>query len=195
MIAGVFLAAGRGRRFGSDKLLYEIEGLPLVQHSLNACLGSNLSKIYAVLDPGSDSVSEIVRQSPDDLGKIAIVWNPHAERGMMSSVKSGLRSVDTRMQGAMIVLADMPFVTTELINLLVSRFEDTNGIVIPECAGVSYHPRVVPRRLFGEFLRLGDGDKGSKVIDRHRKEIVSLETGDRRTFLDIDTVEDLDSLG
>jgi len=191
MIAGVFLAAGQSRRFGSNKLIHEIEGLPIVQHSLDACLRSDLLKIYVVLSPGSETLAQIVDQLPDEQHKITIVWNERAEHGMMSSLKCGLQSLEPQLQGAMVILADMPFVTTELINLLVSRFEDTNGIVIPECAGVLYHPRVIPRRLFDDFLRLGDDDKGSKVIDQFRSDIVRLKTDDLHTYVDIDAVEDL----
>lgn len=195
MIAGVFLAAGRSRRFGADKLTHKIKGLPLIQHSLNVCLKSSLSRIYVVLGSGSETLAEIVTQSIDNEQKITIVWNENAERGMMSSLKRGILSLEPQVQGAMVILADMPFVTTGLVDLLASRFEDTNGIVIPQCDGVLYHPRVIPRRLFPEFLALGDGDRGSTVIDRFHGDIVRVKTGDRHTYVDIDAIEDLDSMG
>ena len=35
MIACILLASGFGRRFGSNKLLYEVHGIPMYQHALH----------------------------------------------------------------------------------------------------------------------------------------------------------------
>jgi molybdenum cofactor cytidylyltransferase len=192
MIAGVFLAAGQSKRFGADKLLYEFKGRPLVHHSLEACLASRLAKIFVVVPAEAAAFERAVGGAPGDQAKITTVRNERPERGMTSSLREGLASLDPEYDGAMIVLADMPFVTARLINELIAKFEETNGIVIPECDGELYHPRVIPRRLFSEFLRLKDDERGWAVIDKFSGDIVRVQIGEKTDYFDIDTARDLD---
>jgi molybdenum cofactor cytidylyltransferase len=191
MITGVFLAAGQSTRFGSDKLLHELDGRPLVAHGLAAAINSRLDEIVVVVGSDASLLENAIRDVPAGRDRIRIVRNDHAERGMMSSLKSGLRAVPKTSAGAMVILADMPFVTSELIDNLIERFEDTNGIVIPECDGVFCHPRVIPKRLFSEFFDLEDGGKGQAVIDRHSDDIVTLVADNKTSFIDIDDARDL----
>jgi molybdenum cofactor cytidylyltransferase len=191
MIAGVFLAAGQSKRFGSDKLLHELDGLPLLYHSLRAPIESRLPRVYVVLRAGIPALEQTLNSVPDLEGKITLVTHGQADLGMMSSLKKGLQSLGSRYEGAMIILADMPYITAELIDRLISEFERTNGIVIPECNGELYHPRVIPKRLFPEFLRLGDDEKGSKIIDRFGADVVTVTVGTKTNYVDIDDVGDL----
>jgi molybdenum cofactor cytidylyltransferase len=194
MIVGVFLAAGAAKRFGSDKLLYEFKGEPLFSHSLRACLASLLPKIYVILGPGSTGLERAIRRLPDDSRKLILTQNPNPERGLMSSLKTGLRRLSPSHEAAMVVLADMPFVTAEIINALLSAFDKGNGIVVPECDGELYHPRLIPRRLFTEFLRLDDKQSGMKVLRKFAGDVVGVRIGDRRSYIDIDNLEDVEGV-
>ncbi|MEJ2722578.1 MAG: NTP transferase domain-containing protein, partial [bacterium] len=130
-VAAVLLAAGRGERFGSNKLLFDLDGRPLVTHALSAVLASCLTKIYIVVDGTDPSVERVVDSfarehdgpvvssrdadggpGPQTAAKrIQMVRNPEPSRGMMSSVKLGLKAIDPSYQAAMVVLADMPYVS------------------------------------------------------------------------------------
>jgi molybdenum cofactor cytidylyltransferase len=194
MIIGIFLAAGESRRFGSNKLLYEIGGEPLVCHGLNQCVASRLPEIRVVVGTNAPDVeAEIDRRFKNDL-KIQIDRNEDPVRGMMSSLKTGLRQVDGRCDGAMVLLADMPLITAIMINDLIGAFEKHDAIVVPECGGELQHPRVIPKRLFPEFLELGDDQKGTTVIERHRGDIVRVSVGIELNYIDIDKPEDIDTL-
>jgi molybdenum cofactor cytidylyltransferase len=194
MIVGIYLAAGESRRFGSNKLLHEIGGEPLVCHGLNQCVASRLSEIRVVVgtDP-ADVEREIARRFKGEL-KIQIDRNENPTRGMMSSLKTGLRRVAGRCDGAMVLLADMPLVTVTMINELIDAFEKRAAIVIPECGGELRHPRVIPERLFPEFLELADDGKGTDIIERHRGEVVRVPVGSESNYIDIDKPEDIENL-
>ena len=192
MITGIFLAAGQSMRFGSDKLLHDLDGRPMVAHSLAAAVKSRLPEIVVVVGSDASALEHVVRGVPGAPDRIRIVRNEHAERGMMSSLKHGLRALGSASDAAMVILADMPYVTAELIDSLVEKFEDTNGIVIPECDGVFYHPRVIPKRLFSEFLALADDGQGQSVIDKHGEDIVTVTVQKKTSFIDIDEARDLE---
>ena len=193
MIAGVSLAAGEGRRFGGHKLLARVGDEPLFWYGLTQCVASRLAEIRVVVDPSAGVEREIARLFPDE-PRIRVDHNATPGRGMMSSLKIGLRAVPARCDGAMILLADMPLVTAIMINGLIGEFEDHPAIVIAECGGEPRHPRIIPRRLFPEFMDLADDEKGWKIIEKHRKDIVRVPTGSELNYIDVDTPEDLDAL-
>jgi molybdenum cofactor cytidylyltransferase len=195
MIAGIYLAAGESRRFGGEKLLYSLEGMPLFWYGLSQCVASKLPEIRVVVGTGAAELeSEIERLFPGE-PKLRIDRNHDPGRGMMSSLKTGLRSVEGRFEGAMVLLADMPLVTAAMINELIAAFEKDRKITIPECDGELRHPRIIPKRYFAEFLALGDDERGTAVLDGHPEEVVRVPLGSRLNYVDVDRPEDLDVFG
>lgn len=188
MIAGVVLAAGAARRFGADKLMHALDGRPVIFHVLSAATASRLAAVHVVLPPGGGLEREIARAFGSD-PKIRCVHNPDPERGMTSSVKVGLRAVGAACDGAMVILGDMPFVSTGIIDRLVTEFDEHPGLVVPACGGRIRHPRVIPRALFADFLRLADGERGATVFDRHP--VREVPVGDESNYADIDRASDL----
>lgn len=192
MIAGVFLAAGRGERFGSNKLLHDVRGKPVVFYSLKSCVQSSLPRIYVVTDAGDRSVSPVVERHFPGNKKISIVQNASPERGMMSSLKLGIEAAGDA-DGVMVCLADMPQVTPGLINTILGAFEK-GKIILPVLENRPRHPRILPREIFSDFLRLDDDKKGTEVLVRHEDKIVRLETGNSASYLDVDSLSDLEKL-
>ncbi len=192
MIAGVFLAAGQSQRFGTHKLLYEVKGKPLIYYSLKSCVDSFLPEIYVILGTQSKALESTINRF-FDRKKIKIVLNEEPKRGMISSLRKGICSLEAKYQGAMIFLGDMPFVTPEIINILLNTFE--NNIIIPECDEELHHPRIIPAKLFPEFLQLNDDEEGMKVIKKFKNDIIKVKTGNKINYIDIDQMQDLDSIG
>ena len=194
MISGIFLAAGRGVRFGERKLMLEVNGRPLYYYALRNCVESRLAHVIVVLGDGREELSGSIGLLFDGTDKISIVENRDFEQGMMSSLKKGIRSLGSGCRGAMVLLADMPLVSPEIIDALLDMFEEEETIVVPECQGEKYHPRIIPARLFPDFLRLGDDEKGTKILDEHSGEIARVTTGCMTDYVDVDRMKDLDSI-
>ena len=194
MIAGLYLAAGSSTRFGSDKLLHEVAGMPLYALGLSQAAASRLVEVLVVVGPDADDLERDIARRFADEAKIGVERNENAARGLMSSVKAGLRTVAGRCDGAMVLLADMPLVTAIMINELIEAFGRGPSIVMAECNGESRHPRIIPSRLFPEFMGLADDEKGTKIIDKHRDEILAVSVGSDLNYIDVDTPEDLKTL-
>ena len=191
MIAGIFLAAGRGARFGSNKLLHEIDGKPIVCHGLQAAVDSQLPRIYTVLGNQRLEMKQTIGEYFPRHPKITIVDNPGFKGGLMSSLKSGLQGLDDQFEAAMVMLADMPFITAGAIDDLIRAFETRPGIVMPVHEGTYYHPRIIPRPLFGAFLELDDDGSGVEVIGRFADRVVAVPVKDLSMYRDIDTPSEL----
>jgi molybdenum cofactor cytidylyltransferase len=194
MIAGLYMAAGESSRFGSDKLLHPLEGMPLYAFGLSQALASRLGEVRVVLGPESARLEGDIAERLAGEPKLHIDRNDDPARGMMSSLKTALRRVTGRCDGAMVLLADMPLVTAIMIDALIDAFDERAAIVIAESGGEPRHPRVIPERLFPEFLGLADDEKGTKVIDKYPGDIVRVPIGSELNYLDVDTPEDLKAL-
>jgi len=194
MVAGLYLAAGEGARFGAAKLLHELDGRPLFCHGLAACVVSRLDEICVVTGEDPTPINAAIGRFFPGEKRIRVIVNRRAQAGMMSSLKAGLESLTVNCEGAMVLLADMPMVTGTIIDELLRVFEQRNEIVVPEHAGALRHPRVLPRELFPEFLALGDDERGMGIVEKHRDRVVTVEIGDESNYVDIDTPSDLNRL-
>jgi molybdenum cofactor cytidylyltransferase len=191
-IAAIVLAAGRSSRFeGGNKLLAEFEGRPIIHHVMKAVAASPVDEIILVTAAFGGKIFAAAGQ-----GHWRSVVNPDAEDGISSSIQYGLSHLECDVAGALILLADMPRVSPEMIERLCEAFITSKGtaIVFPQSAeGKQGNPVLWPRGLFPELMAL-TGDIGARaILARHQAlhQAIAADTGD--AFYDVDTVSDLGS--
>lgn len=194
MVPGIFLAAGEGKRFGAEKLLFPLDGEPLFIRSLRASCESSLEEIVVVLGHDAEKIEQAIREYILDLRKIKIVINPRYKEGMISSFNSGLSVLNGDEKGALMILADMPFVRSATIDKLI-RSWNGRDFLIPEINGEKRHPRIIPRILFKEFLEMGSLHSGMAVLEKNRDLIKTLSFVNDKEFRDIDQLSDIPEHG
>jgi molybdenum cofactor cytidylyltransferase len=185
VIAGVVLAAGISRRFGSQKLLASVGGAPLVRRTAQALVGSALDEIVVVV--GSDA--EAVRAVLDGL-PVRVVMNPAYAGGMSTSLRAGIDALGSGVDAAIVALADQPGVGAPIVDPIIARYRaDRAPIVAPIYrGGVRGNPVLFDRAVFSE-LRDVTGDEGGRSVvakDPSRVALVEFE---------IDMPEDIDVVG
>lgn len=180
------LAAGRSSRMeGPNKLLALFDGVPLVRRTVLRTKHSNVSGVSVV----SGHQSEKITQALSDLD-VNISPNPDFATGLSSSLRSAVLNTPDNAGGLLVVLGDMPGVTTEDLNRLIKAFEQSGGgsIVRATHNGKRGNPVVLPRTVFPEVLRL-EGDTGARhLVERSSVAIVDVEIGSAAS-LDVDTRE------
>ena len=184
-VAGVVLAAGGSSRLGEPKQLIEWRGHPLVWHAVRAADD---------LDPVAVVMGEAVRDIRSVLKKesITLVENADWETGQSSSVRAGLESISKGSEAAVFLLADMPFVNSDLVSALVQRHRQTlASVVAPLAGGRRANPVLFDRGTFPDLQALEGDHGGSAIFSRFDRELVEW---DDRVLLDLDTPEDLDRL-
>lgn len=181
-IAGLVLAAGTSSRMGArNKLTTPYKGRPLLSHCLEQAQKSALSDLVVVTGHEEAAVANLVPAS------MRRVHNPAFASGMASSLVAGMKSIaDEVWGGVMVLLGDMPLVTSEHINALLHRFcaDGEGSIVVAADEGRAGNPVVFSRRHF-DALMLLDGDRGAKpVIEAHKANAVFVNIGEaaRRDF-------------
>lgn len=189
-IAAVVLAAGASTRMGTAKQLLQIDGRPLVRHVLDNVQRSGVGEIILVLGHSAEAIKRELK-----LEDAKVVLNENFLQGMGTSLKSGLAAVDSKVQAALIILADQPFVRPETLDQLIAEHERTGAqIVIPTYRGFRGNPVLLDRSVFPEVMGLS-GDIGCRAIfGEHQDGIVKLEVGDVGILLDIDQKKDYESL-
>ncbi|MGH1419228.1 MAG: nucleotidyltransferase family protein [Hyphomicrobiaceae bacterium] len=192
-IAAVIIAAGRSRRFGAtDKRLALIDGEALLCRVIRRVATSAVSFIGVVTAPAPDESADVL-QILADLPVTQISNSQYAE-GMGTSISAGIAALETSIDAALIVPADMPEISPELINLLIKAFEDRGGesVFVPvDAGGRQRNPVLWPRKLFRELEGL-DGASGAKPLIKAHKDVVeTLTWPDSAAFGDIDTREEL----
>jgi molybdenum cofactor cytidylyltransferase len=185
-IGGLILAAGAARRFGSQKLLAPLDGRPLIQHVIDAANASSLEDIAVVV--GLDAKDLLAHL---DMGRTRVVRNADPSRGMASSLQAGLRSLDQNVHAALVLLGDMPGVTTALIDELVTRGRETRApAVVSVWRGRRSPPAVLHKSLWPAALAL-EGDIGMREVLAGLQDIVEVEVTPALGALDdVDTPED-----
>jgi molybdenum cofactor cytidylyltransferase len=166
-VAGILLAAGTSSRMGSNKLLFKLEGESVLRRAAKRALAGGLSPLVVVLGHESDKAAR-------ELEGLSCEWalNPLYEQGINSSLKSGIMAVQgMKVQAAMVMLADMPFVTPEMIAAMIDRYRTTDSpLVISDYDGVNAPPMVYDRSLFMELLMMTGEGCGRQVVKRHKAE-------------------------
>lgn len=185
----VLLAAGRASRMGIDgphKLLAEFSGKPLVRRVAETALAAGPAQLIAVTGHRTQEIEAALTGLA-----LETVHNPGFAVGMASSLVTGL-SAEGMMErdGLMVLLADMPGVTTGDLTALIDAFRAAQGQAIVRAVsnGKRGNPVILPRATYAEILKL-QGDIGARhIIETSGLAVIDIEIG-AAAHLDVDTPE------
>ena len=184
-VAGILLAAGTSSRMGRNKMLFELDGESVLRGAARRMLAGGVSPLLVVLGHEADRAEQELAGLP-----CQVVINPNYEQGINSSLKTGVSAVPAEAQAAMVMLADMPFVTPEMLAGLIARYRSSDApLVISDYEGVNAPPMLYDRSLFDELLAMTGEGCGRQVVKRHRDEAEVL-AWPAAALADLDVPED-----
>ena len=210
-IAMIMLAAGNSRRFGGNKLLYEVDGMPMYRHILNLLMEAE-NEITNILKQEKESNSaedesaiklnracvknvtcnitvvtqyEAIAETAIE-NQIQVLYNHHPEKGISSSIQIGLKA-NLDADAVLFTVSDQPWLSKETICRLTEIFLNSErGIACVSCQGKLGNPCIFRKKYFDELLAL-EGDKGGKkIIMKHFEDTQICEAEDVRELEDID---------
>jgi molybdenum cofactor cytidylyltransferase len=188
-IVAIVLAAGRSTRMGgSNKLIAEIGGKPLVRIAAEQALASRAKPVIVVTGHQRERVEAALAGLP-----VRLVHNPDFADGLATSVRAGIAAVPAAADGAVICLGDMPQVDAALIDRLIDAFAPEQGAlaVIPTINGKRGNPVLWSRRFFPELMAI-EGDIGARaLIGRYGEAVIEVPVTGAAALTDIDTQEAL----
>ena len=177
----IIMASGMGTRFGGNKLMTELCGVPLIQHALQAT--ESLFARRVVVTRSSD-----VARLCDELGVEVIL---HSEPRRNDTVRLGMEKM-AGCDTATFVQGDQPLISANSMATLLRRaercptciwrasFEDTPGA-----------PVLFPAWTFDELRSLPTGKGGGVVAKAHKERVRTVEVSSKWELFDVDIPDDL----
>jgi molybdenum cofactor cytidylyltransferase len=194
-VVGIYLAAGDSRRMGTNKLLLDIDGIPLGSLALQAALESKVHQVL-VITKRDDRLTWIVPHLfRSEYGKKwASVQLEKSNQGQAYSIISGLtEAIHLRADAVLLQLADQPFVTTAIINFLIEAYRKEPSKLFFACChqGIVRPPVLFTKNFFPRLIEL-QGDKGARdLLKGDFREKGEIYDFDYEEFLfDVDTMDD-----
>lgn len=189
-VAGIVLAAGESTRMGRPKQLLPAGGGKLLERILDEALRSDLDEVILVLGHLFEDIRTVLGQVLEH-PKLKVIENRQYKQGISSSIIAGLSEVEESHDHVMILLADMPHIDANLIDLLVRRYIDSRlplGAI--KLKTKRTHPVIFSRKLFHELHNL-KGDVGARgLFKKYADQVCLVEPEGFYDDRDIDTLED-----
>ncbi len=185
----VFMASGFGRRFGSNKLLYPLDGKPLFTYALSNLINAmNELKGESTIQLAVVSQYSEILTAAEQWGAIAVL-NPDSKKGITASIKLGIKTLPDSDNYAFFV-ADQPYLKANTTIDFIRRFlSGGKSIGCVTDGSVSGNPVIFSRAYLPELMAL-EGDKGGKLLlSRYPEEVFYFEVNSRELF-DLDKPED-----
>ena len=191
-VAALVLAAGQSRRMGGpNKLIATIAGMPLVRIAVEAALGASVSSVTVV----TGNRPEAIRAALAGLD-VSFVHNPDYAAGLSTSIRAGIAGLPSGTDAAVVLLADMPGVTGEMLDRLIDAFDPAAGalIVVPTFEGKRGNPVLWSARFFPDLMAVQGDTGGRHLVGANPDAVVEVEIGPAAA-LDIDTPAALAAVG
>ena len=185
MIGAVVLAAGRGERMGTPKGSIKVSGRSFVETILGTLEAAGVEAVRVVVAP-----RDAGEQVP--LGDERRIVNPEPERGMLSSVRCGIRALPGGFDAVLLWPVDHPRVSAETVSALVAAWRGSGApVVVPSFAGRRGHPALFDARAAGELFTAPD-ELGARAVVLSHDDRIELAVEDAAILDDIDTPADFE---
>ncbi len=183
----ILLAAGQSSRMGgADKLLQQVDGVPLLRRSAQTALAAGPVTVALPQRPHPRY------QALDGLD-VRRVPIPNAAEGMNASLRGVLAHIGPDATAVMVMLADLPDLTSNDLAEVLAAHNNNPDFLIWRGAtqsGKPGHPVVFDQSLFAALAQL-TGDEGAQSVVRANKDrVFTVALPGSHALLDLDTPED-----
>ena len=194
-IVGVLLAAGRGERFGGDKLLAKARTTLIADGAhfsesigVAACrnLAAVLPDVVAIVRPDDKVLAEALSAAG-----ARVVQCENADDGMGASLACGVRATGDAA-GWIVALGDMPWIATSTIEGVVRAIVGGAIVAAPFFEGQRGHPVGFGASCYAKLAALANDDGARSVVAACREALVRIDVDDPGVLRDVDRPSDLE---
>jgi len=183
-IGCVIMASGLGKRFGSNKLMADFHGKPMIQRALDATAGLFAKRVVVTRH---EQVAALCREQ-----HVEVVLHDLPNRN--DTVRLGLEALGD-LDACMFLPGDQPLLRRETVAMLLeSRKEHPDSMIRPACEDTEGSPVLFPSWAFPELLDLPEGKGGGVVIKNHPHAVHRVSVANPFELADADTPEMLETL-
>ncbi len=186
MIRAIILAAGESRRMGTPKLLLPYGEKTIIETVVKCVVSSQVDETLVVLGSERETIEEKIKRFP-----VKIVFNPDFQRGMLSSVQRGFKSVPEDTRAVLVVLGDQPAISNRIIDWLIAAYQKTEkGLVLPVYEKERGHPVIIDMKYKQEILDLNPDVGLRGTVYSHPDDVLEVRVNTPNILQDIDDAAD-----
>lgn len=165
----VLLAAGMSKRYGSNKLLADVNGKPMFTHLVDLAAGY----------PGTEKV--IVTRFPEieayaENAGINVVRNEHPQEGISWSLRLGLAEIRKKnpdVTGVVFAVCDQPYLEDRSMELIFEQaYQNPDRIVCAASEEGKGNPVYWGKKYFPELMNTSGDIGGKQIMKKHEEEII-----------------------
>ena len=186
MLAAVILSAGASSRMGRPKALLPYREGTFLEHLIEVTRHPRIGVTRVVLGAGAEVIRALAKLEPS-----TVVLNPEWEKGQLSSIWAGLRSLDGMdLDGVVLCPVDHPLVSARLVGDLIEHFyADKKSLVVPTFNTRRGHPVIFSRMLFDELLAAPANEGARAVVWAHPGDISEVPTDEEGVILNLNDAD------
>ena len=188
----IILAGGLSKRMGEEnKLCKNVEGKPLICHTVAPFIEANIAKPIIITGHQADAIKEALNNYDLDY-----IHNPDYAAGMASAITTALGESASSLDHLMIMLGDIPFVSAKDIQEMAAAHlanpSATQMITRAHFKGKAGHPVIWGSAFFDALAKLS-GDEGARhLIKAHEDKLYHHEMTSNACLSDYDKPEDFE---
>lgn len=188
--AVVVLAAGAATRMQSIKQLLPYKDGTLLESALVTAKKSYAQVTICVLGANATLIQNTI-----DFDSVFVTVNENWANGLGSSIAHSIRFMEEQfptIEGVLFTLADQPFVSSDHLNIIIEKANDSDAIYASyyqETLGV---PVLFPKKYFYDLKNLTGEQGAKKLIQLYHEQVIPIPTSFSNS--DIDAPEDYSQL-
>ena len=181
MVEGIILAGGKSTRMKQNKMLLDFDGHPLIFYTIQSLL-PYVDRLIIVTGKYDQEIRDAIKEND----KIKIIKNEQYEKGMFSSVLTGVKETSSDF---LLIPGDCPFVSGATIEKILSGC----GLIrVPRYQNKDGHPIFISH-IYKEKILSMSLDNNLKVFREQEKyEIINVE--DPNIVINLNTISDFINL-
>ena len=186
MINAIILAAGESKRMTNPKPLLTFGDHTFLEQIISVLKLSNVDRITVVLGAQAETVKKSI-----ELSETNIVINKDYSKGQLSSLIVAIEYTPKETEAILVCLVDMPFITKEVVDEIISKFKQTNSpIIVPVYNKKRGHPVLFSKSLFNELTNAPQEQGARYVLYSNEEKILELDTPESGILVGINTPDD-----
>ncbi len=187
-IQPIVLAAGNSVRFGSNKLLFDIQGKPMVRHIIDALHhvpdwltdAERTAWLPPIVVVQHDEVVQLLQHAA-----VQITWNHRSAQGISTSIACGVQCANPQSH-LLFCTADQPYLTAQTIADFVHGYWQSGCPLACVCHDTrTGNPAIFAPQYRADLLAL-TGDTGGKSILKRNLTHVYLHQTEAAQLWDLD---------
>ncbi len=191
-VGAVLLAAGEGRRMGGvAKALIRLRGVPLISRQLVALSGAGVDEVVVVTGHAREAVEKQVESF-----SVTLVHNEAHTQGQEGSVRAGLGALSGSFDAVFVMPSDQPLIGADDLIELIGAFKKraAGHVVVPVVDGQRGNPILLDDLAHAQILSGATNLACRHLIERQPELVSVYETRNTRFIMDLDTLEDMQTL-